>query len=105
MNIKEMDYEKFCNETGAIVDEVTELDISLEKIRCLVDDVSQDYFDQYDPNDKKDVPYIIYDFNRQRVRMDMLVDYLHTVEQKSELIYSALDTHYCILKERKGATV
>lgn len=89
-----MNTEKLCQNTGELTDAATLLQIAVEKMRCLIDDVSQEYFDQYDPNEKEDVPYIIYAFNKQRVRMDMLVDYLYEVEKKTDYIYDNLLRQY-----------
>jgi hypothetical protein len=72
-------------ELNKLCDKVTELDILFEKIELLADNMDQDFFSL------REGPDVLYDFKRFSITNDILVDYIHAMDEKIGSIKRMLD--------------
>lgn len=75
------------------------LPIVVEKARILIDDISQCFFDEYDPNDKKDLDYIQAYFKQYRTKTDIFLDYFWQIEEKANELCDRLCHIHNVLRE------
>ena len=57
----------------------SELQLEIEKAHALVDEITNDYFREYDPDKEEDGLKIVYEYKRKRPFADMLSDYVYSV--------------------------
>lgn len=65
-------------------DDLTGTAIALDSVKIITGDVMQDYFDRYNPHDKKDFPYILYDFDRSRAYLKAVLSLVCEIEKTFE---------------------
>lgn len=53
-------------------DELDEIAKNVMKMRCILQDITEGYFDKYNPENDKDYFVILYDFKRNRIKADIL---------------------------------
>ncbi len=52
-------------------DKLTRLQMSLERVNCIVNDLTE-YFNDYDEEKNEDKLFIIHDYNRHRIKADIV---------------------------------
>ena len=65
-------------------DDLTGAAIALDSVKIITGDVMQDYFGRYNPHDKKDFPYILYDFDRSRAYLNAVLLLVREIEKTFE---------------------
>lgn len=63
-----------------LVNSLDEVSMALEKAQYIMQEISEDYFEKYDPNDKEGKFAIVYEFRRRRAFSRILCDLLHQIE-------------------------
>lgn len=86
------------NELANSLDEVS---MTLEKAQYIMQEISEEFFEKYDPNDNEGKFAIVYEFRRRRAFSRILCDLLHQI--KSELPSS--DWASSLNAEEGGAAV
>lgn len=63
-----------------LIDLLDEVSIALEKARYIMMEISEEYFEKYDTDDKEGRFAIVYGFRRSRAFSRILCDLLHQIE-------------------------
>ena len=81
------------------------LPITVEKARILIDDISQDYFDKYDPENEKDLDYIKGYFELYRLKTNIFLDYFWKIEQTANELCDELCCIHSALRSDMNAGI
>lgn len=82
-----------------LVNSLDEVSIALEKAQYIMQEISEDYFEKYDPNDKEGKFAIVYEFRRMRAFFRLSYDLSYQI--KSALPSSDWVSH---LKAEEGGS-
>lgn len=65
-----------------LVDSLEEVSVTLEKAQYIMQGISEEFFERFDPNDKDGKFGIVYEFRRWRALSRILRDLLHQIESE-----------------------
>lgn len=68
------------HEQNELCNSLEEVSMSLEKAVYILQEISEEYFEKFDPDDKEGKFAIVYEFKRRRAFTRVLTDLLHQIE-------------------------
>lgn len=68
----------------ALDDEITEIEIAVQKANFIIQDVTEDFFDRYVDDPEKNESNILWEFSRASTKANIAQDYLFKIQQELE---------------------